>query len=200
MTDCCLLSYISFLHQTTTMSCMSWLVMHCLISLFYIKPQLLDKDTRMENNCLISLFYIKPQLVFVSLYNVIHCLISLFYIKPQLIARVIFDPHIVLYLFSTSNHNRSSLRRCGTCIVLYLFSTSNHNYTMIVYESTAIVLYLFSTSNHNYCTHSLLLFELSYISFLHQTTTGTERLVYAFRLSYISFLHQTTTLPLNTPS
>ena len=121
------LSYISFLHQTTTISSMFDLPLHCLISLFYIKPQLVIFMTPTSSHCLISLFYIKPQ-------------------------------HIV--------------QRCGnTLIVLYLFSTSNHNSLCLVNNLLSIVLYLFSTSNHNGTLQVLLSSKLSYISFLHQTTT-----------------------------
>ena len=34
-------------------------------------------------------------------------------------------------------------------VVLYLFSTSNHNYAIAVGLLFSVVLYLFSTSNHN---------------------------------------------------
>ena len=41
-----------------------------------------------------------------------------------------YDDHaIVLYLFSTSNHNENVRIENYERIVLYLFSTSNHNHT-----------------------------------------------------------------------
>ena len=99
------LSYISFLHQTTTSIQKTLLLDHCLISLFYIKPQLIQFTKVGSPYCLISLFYIKPQLCQCSLGCVF----------------------IVLYLFSTSNHNSFSHAGLLMFIVLYLFSTSNHN-------------------------------------------------------------------------
>ena len=78
---------------------------------------------------------------------------------------------IVLYLFSTSNHNLSGLHHFYFAIVLYLFSTSNHNLSGLHHFYFAIVLYLFSTSNHNMGTKISPEAALSYISFLHQTTT-----------------------------
>ena len=57
------LSFISFLHQTTTRSLPSSPPMHCLLSLFYIKPQRIELGTLAAADCLLSLFYIKPQLV-----------------------------------------------------------------------------------------------------------------------------------------
>ena len=99
------LSYIVFLHQTTTFRAFRCKYKHCLISSFYIKPQLA--------------YHISQ--------NWIYCLISSFYIKPQPSTEYVLCHHIVLYRLSTSNHNKK----------------------------TAII-----------CCK-----ELSYIVFLHQTTT-----------------------------
>ena len=149
------LSYISFLHQNTTEALFETLTHYCLISLFYIKPQPSARPPWRRKYCLISLFYIKPQLVVFAVESMFYCLISLFYIKPQRYAR---------------NHVQ-------TQIVLYLFSTSNHNFYLFVAEGRLIVLYLFSTSNHNN-NDVVKRFEwLSYISFLHQTTTVLLNLV-----------------------
>ena len=102
------LSYISILHQTTTRSSL-FACMYC-------------------------------------------CLISLFYIKPQLCAAICrFHP-----------------------VVLYLYSTSNHNTIRIVHAPHTVVLYLYSTSNHNFIGRFEPSSKLSYISILHQTTTATR--------------------------
>ena len=55
------LSYIVFLHQTTTIAAQLRSVNHCLISSFYIKPQPRRGSRRHSHHCLISSFYIKPQ-------------------------------------------------------------------------------------------------------------------------------------------
>ena len=55
------LSFISILHQTTTVRGPSPSAGHCLLSLFYIKPQLQWDYRKKPHNCLLSLFYIKPQ-------------------------------------------------------------------------------------------------------------------------------------------
>ena len=55
------LSYIVFLHQTTTVETTPMWRANCLISSFYIKPQHFDKTTYGVGDCLISSFYIKPQ-------------------------------------------------------------------------------------------------------------------------------------------
>ena len=84
---------------------------YCLISLFYIKPQLRGNEGKLISGCLISLFYIKPQLRGY---------------ESQLVT-------VVLYLFSTSNHNRAAVHKRPR--------------------------------------------QLSYISFLHQTTTSRPELL-----------------------
>ena len=60
-------------------------------------------------------------------------------------------------------------------------------------NSLWIVLYFFSTSNHNRYWGYKTKLELSYTSFLHQTTTVALHRLTDGILSYTSFLHQTTT-------
>ena len=55
------LSYIVFLHQTTTKVTIFSRLHNCLISSFYIKPQLYEQWIAQGWHCLISSFYIKPQ-------------------------------------------------------------------------------------------------------------------------------------------
>ena len=99
------LSYIAFLHQTTTIVWLMFLTYNCLISPFYIKPQLDGHNAYQMLDCLISPFYIKPQLSTRIRKNKKYCLISPFYIKPQLHKRKCSQLLIVLYRLSTSNHN-----------------------------------------------------------------------------------------------
>ncbi len=56
-------------------------------------------------------------------------------------------------------------------VELYLPSTSNHNDTVIPIVENLVELYLLSTSNHNISVTSVDADTLSYIFFLHQTTT-----------------------------
>ena len=143
------LSYIVFLHQTTTQIQLRLLLKHCLISSFYIKPQPIWWLKAASSDCLISSFYIKPQL------------------------------HILLFL-------------CHI-IVLYRLSTSNHNNFSVIDSAATIVLYRLSTSNHNRRNAMPVMPWLSYIVFLHQTTTSGIMVLGCAILSYIVFLHQTTT-------
>ena len=109
------LPYISFLHQTTTLSCILFFGINCLISRFYIKPQLGADYSTNSKNCLISRFYIKPQPVVSGMIKKSNCLISRFYIKPQLSGPATAAGRIALYLVSTSNHNFSKI-----CLIFLL--------------------------------------------------------------------------------
>ncbi len=186
------LSFISILHQATT----GWLHVcpgeDCLLSLFYIKPQLCADAPELKN----IVFY---------LYSTSNHNSMTLYMKRE---------SIVFYLYSTSNHNNHVLRPCALVIVFYLYSTSNHNrrsikvfsfplsFISILHQTTttrllacrvqncllslfyikpqlptatihdgAIVFYLYSTSNHNYRPPRYTMERLSFISILHQTTT-----------------------------
>ncbi|KXB77730.1 hypothetical protein HMPREF3034_02654 [Prevotella sp. DNF00663] len=66
-----------------------------------------------------------------ALISLFRCLISLFYIKPQLQGRNARTKSVVLYLYSTSNHNYLIGRHSGSSVVLYLYSTSNHNSLLV---------------------------------------------------------------------
>ena len=165
------MSYIFILHQTTTQVPLVFPCTRCLISLFYIKPQLFSLYNDTRNGCLISLFYIKPQLK----------------------APFIIQYAVVLYLYSTSNHNNNDEQRTDFGVVLYLYSTSNHNFLNAEPYCFGVVLYLYSTSNHNSDCRVFQKHMLSYIFILHQTTTMDIKIRTAIRLSYIFILHQTTT-------
>ena len=165
----------------------------CLISLFYIKPQL---DARLKSTglgCLISLFYIKPQQSFVWYcwrWVVLYLYSTSNHNWPLSRLQVI---RVVLYLYSTSNHNYACIINNTHIVVLYLYSTSNHNFCYYVCDLNGVVLYLYSTSNHNIeveCDHWK---KLSYIFILHQTTTQYNAASPLNLLSYIFILHQTTT-------
>ena len=87
------------------------------------------------------------------------CLISVFYIKPQLQNRSKFDLSVVLYRYSTSNHNKN----------VQLSKARKLSYIGILHQTT---------------TRSLscsLWYQLSYIGILHQTTTS--ECIVAFTIS-----------------
>ena len=82
-------------------TCTAW---SCIISFLYIKPQLKSSPVKY-----FTLYYI------VSLYQtttcssssrrLLRCIISFLYIKPQPMSALPFSSSVVLYRFSTSNHN-----------------------------------------------------------------------------------------------
>ena len=102
------LCYILLLHQTTTRPSLVFNSIGCVISYFYIKPQLLNFGGFCENRCVISYFYIKPQHNHECAIVKRCCVISYFYIKPQQESVSTFDEIVVLYLTSTSNHNKTA--------------------------------------------------------------------------------------------
>ena len=75
---------IEILHQTTTALFGCRRPLSCILSKFYIKPQLLGELSERHPGCILSKFYIKPQLYPVDECPAIRCILSKFYIKPQL--------------------------------------------------------------------------------------------------------------------
>ena len=144
-----LLSYIVFLHQTTTHSqethprkLLSYIVfLHQTTTL----PLVLVRFA----NCLISSFYIKPQPSVTVQVRSQYCLISSFYIKPQLRSRIAWAVLIVLYRLSTSNHNHvvSATFFGALSYIVFLHQTT----TLACPDSLALSIFLYrlSTSNHN---------------------------------------------------
>ena len=101
----CRLYLIEILHQTTT---------HC-------------KCIQFTLCCILSKFYIKPQLRRRNLFPRQRCILSKFYIKPQLGRESSFRYIVVSYRNSTSNHNFFSQCYGNLEVVSYRNSTSNHN-------------------------------------------------------------------------
>ena len=100
-------------------------------------------------NSLIPSFYIKPQHFRQLISMFLNCLISSFYIKPQ--------PHRAIFI---NSHD---------CLISS-FYIKPQQYLMF-HSSLKIVLYRLSTSNHNNTANITTWARLSYIVFLHQTTT-----------------------------
>ena len=121
------LCYISILHQTTTFLLGSVCRSCCVIFLFYIKPQPLPSPAQTIPSCVIFLFYIKPQPSSLGNLEFLGCVIFLFYIKPQRVAHPLaVAPCCVIFLFYIKPQQGS--RRVVSCqVVLYFYSTSNHN-------------------------------------------------------------------------
>ena len=100
-----LLYLIEILHQTTTRTVASPPRTRCILSKFYIKPQLYGYSIADIRSCILSKFYIKPQLQAELPEGWARCILSKFYIKPQLLIAQSSLPNVVSYRNSTSNHN-----------------------------------------------------------------------------------------------
>ena len=101
----CRLYLIEILHQTTT---------HC-------------KCIQFTLCCILSKFYIKPQLMMTTREGSMRCILSKFYIKPQRVHTSFENGLVVSYRNSTSNHNRVTINPRLRSVVSYRNSTSNHN-------------------------------------------------------------------------
>ena len=142
---------IEILHQTTTLVLTILLCSCCILSKFYIKPQLLELHRHDGRRCILSKFYIKPQLARQWLMVPCGCILSKFYIKPQPGRLPGFHHIVVSYRNSTSNHNFG--KGCSSPLRLYLIE--------ILHQTT-------TCGRQRVPQKSLYLIEI-----LHQTTTGT---------------------------
>ena len=166
--------------------------------------------------CILSKFYIKPQLKFRTAFGIKCCILSKFYIKPQLCSSSsgtrtvvsyrnstsnhnLFEEEVspalvVSYRNSTSNHNKTNVNLTGGIVVSYRNSTSNHNKPPFFLFGKYVVSYRNSTSNHNTSQTSPVASTLYLIEILHQTTTTNGVFIRNAKLYLIEILHQTTTV------
>ena len=151
------LYYIVSLHQTTTARVARTPSICCIISFLYIKPQPQSIAIALLISCIISFLYIKPQRYSLTIMLLFGCIISFLYIKPQLQQRTPLKLIVVLYRFSTSNHN-----------FIRLFASNDLLYYIV--------------SLHQTTTESVELYTrdgLYYIVSLHQTTTRKCGIIHA---------------------
>ena len=143
----------------------------CILSKFYIKPQRKVVLSLLMIGCILSKFYIKPQPSPLFCWRVPCCILSKFYIKPQRRAFFYRSLNVVSYRNSTSNHNNHACRRDG--FQLYLIEILHQTTTGGIETELAVRLYL--------------------IEILHQTTTTSFIIQFVLLLYLIEILHQTTT-------
>ena len=166
-----LLYLIEILHQTTTGYSSGRRPFCCILSKFYIKPQLSASHCLQVWGCILSKFYIKPQQCLGRNREDMGCILSKFYIKPQLLYELILEMNVVSYRNSTSNHNLQPILYSLDKVVSYRNSTSNHNGDADLHHSGRVVSYRNSTSNHNLAGRGAERQALYLIEILHQTTT-----------------------------
>ena len=148
----------------------------CILSKFYIKPQLSKQSLKILPSCILSKFYIKPQHWARSSYLLLSCILSKFYIKPQLAPFVTYLLSVVSYRNSTSNHNCwAHVRQCQ---LLYLIEILHQTTTVLGSNATLVGCIL----SKFYIKPQLCLpswrepHELYLIEILHQTTTRTRNM------------------------
>ena len=142
----------------------------CILSKFYIKPQLQMYTIYFTFRCILSKFYIKPQLVLEALLLPPCCILSKFYIKPQLMMTTQGSMRCILSKFYIKPQRVHTSFENGL-VVSYRNSTSNHNRVTINPRLRSVVSYRNSTSNHNIENGEDTLTALYLIEILHQTTT-----------------------------
>ena len=211
----CRLYLIEILHQTTTHCKCIQFTLCCILSKFYIKPQLQMYTIYFTFRCILSKFYIKPQLQMYTIYFTFRCILSKFYIKPQLVLEaLLLPPCCILSKFYIKPQlmmtTREGSMRCilskfyikpqrvhtsfeNGLVVSYRNSTSNHNRVTINPRLRSVVSYRNSTSNHNrgFCHRA----DHEVVSY--RNSTSNHNIVHTMgrntALYLIEILHQTTT-------
>ena len=162
---------IEILHQTTTCLAQTSSTTRCILSKFYIKPQL--PAARLFSNAVVS--YRNST----SNHNVAGAKIK--------------RDFVVSYRNSTSNHNIEAVLLDCIGVVSYRNSTSNHNKGRCCTNPTPLylieILHQTTTNKSTGLTPS----ALYLIEILHQTTTINQITVNTWELYLIEILHQTTT-------
>ena len=211
-----LLYLIEILHQTTTVRLELQFLRGCILSKFYIKPQLpsLSKATTSvvsyrnstsNHNCYRTWRNIQKLYLIEILHQTTtasaakgftpRCILSKFYIKPQPLARVreLVEGCILSKFYIKPQP--AATRAAWFFVVSYRNSTSNHNLTGL--QKPIMRLYLIEILHQTttYRNRSLYRLQLSLIEILHQTTTANGVTMRNTVLYLIEILHQTTTAP-----
>ena len=206
---------IEILHQTTTWQDSTKLSMSCILSKFYIKPQLRRswwfccrvvsyRNSTSNHNATATGW--KPFLLY--LIEILHqtttgctCfsyslelyLIEILHQTTTLSAILVLTTRCILSKFYIKPQP-SGFREEALSVVSYRNSTSNHNGTVPYVDSTLVVSYRNSTSNHNGTVPYVDSTLLYLIEILHQTTTVLSVEECLASLYLIEILHQTTTI------
>ena len=144
-----LLYLIEILHQTTTFDFRPRFSPGCILSKFYIKPQLICCSSVWRECCILSKFYIKPQHLLIKFIFLSCCILSKFYIKPQL--RVLDVRRITSCILSKFYIKPQHLAREGyasaRCILSKFYIKPQPPQAGAALA--VVVSYRNSTSNHN---------------------------------------------------
>ena len=189
-----MLYLIEILHQTTTRRNVKRSSRCCILSKFYIKPQLRAylfcycsvvsyRNSTSNHNYATARATTRP------LY-----LIEILHQTTTTQASIVLL--VLLYLIEIL-HQTTTVDGCAVlvlCVVSYRNSTSNHNPRIASRISSMVVSYRNSTSNHNFRRWLGIYSKLYLIEILHQTTTIYSKIGDICMLYLIEILHQTTTV------
>ena len=146
-----------------------------------------------SKSCILSKFYIKPQLLSLAsyLFSVVSYRNSTSNHNTGLISGALGQ--VVSYRNSTSNHNRWRRRPPISLVVSYRNSTSNHNQEHLDIQYHYVVSYRNSTSNHNWDSSEL--HRRAVVSYRNSTSNHNcfSDVNCVIELYLIEILHQTTT-------
>ena len=123
---------IEILHQTTTFCHVRLIRTQLYLIEILHQTTTVQKLLRKQAGCILSKFYIKPQLIVRSVTGTYSCILSKFYIKPQLVLLRLDFLSVVSYRNSTSNHNWKSFIVCN--LVLYLIEILHQTTTEREYD------------------------------------------------------------------
>ena len=136
---CLALYLIEILHQTTTFG----------------------RHFPSNDSCILSKFYIKPQLTRIRPYSAIVVSYRNSTSNHNRLGRTSALPIVVSYRNSTSNHNKRSVTHSAATVVSYRNSTSNHNSPTT--SHFAVLLYLIEILHQTTTTEDSFLFCYSCI-------------------------------------
>ena len=125
-----MLYLIEILHQTTTHCKCIQFTLCCILSKFYIKPQLADRKTHYRRSCILSKFYI----------------------KPQQLREANGEFFVVSYRNSTSNHNPLLVKGC--ILKLYLIEILHQTTTLCRVFRRSVELYLIEILHQTTTVHA----------------------------------------------
>ena len=159
-----------FLHQTTTMSALSWSVQSCISFDSYIKPQLKSCTQRFGNvvylliptsnhNFFLFGFFLLELYIFWFLHQTTTCRWAL----SQ-------DPWLYIFWFLHQTTTISVGTLAGVCCISFDSYIKPQQY-LHPHLSRGVVYLLIPTSNHNQLSTVLCMTMLYIFWFLHQTTT-----------------------------
>ena len=184
---------IEILHQTTTMATATPLLLCCILSKFYIKPQRRKRYYVRRLCCILSKFYIKPQRTGNRPREAAGCILSKFYIKPQRLRlryRRVFCCILSKFYIKPQQSFKCFIaeRRCilskfyikpqlFAILIFLIFSCILSKFYIKPQPCSerdfirTVVSYRNSTSNHNSIDRWSNADSLYLIEILHQTTT-----------------------------